>query len=76
MLRSTRSYSRIGKAATVMAKLNRRVWKNKNLTENTKLKVYQACVLSTLLYGRETWTLYSRQEQKLNSFHLVVLGES
>ena len=34
----------IGKAATVMAKLNKRVWQNINLTMNTRLKVYQACV--------------------------------
>ena len=43
----------IGKAATVMSKLNMlnsRVWTNKNLTLHAKLKVYQACVLSTVLY--------------------------
>ena len=31
--------------------------------------VYQACVLSTLLYGSETWTTYAKQERRLNSFH-------
>ncbi len=35
--------------AAVMSKLNRRVWQNNNLTQMTKLCVYQACVLSTLL---------------------------
>ena len=30
----------------------------------------QACVLSTLLYSSEAWTTYTRQEKKLNSFHL------
>ena len=63
----------IGKAATVMAKLNKRVWQNINLTMNTRLKVYQACVTSILLYGSETWTPYTRQEAKLNSFHLRCL---
>ena len=29
-----------------------------------------ACVLSTLLYGSETWAIYAEQERKLNSFHL------
>ena len=48
--------SRIAKAAGVMAKL--------------KVLVYQACVLSTLLYGSESWTVYARQEKRLNSFHL------
>ena len=51
-----------GKAATVMSKLNNRVWSNKNLTLQTKIKVYQACVLSTLPYGSETWTTYTKQE--------------
>ena len=53
---------RIAKAAAVMSKLNRRVWQNNNLTQITKLHVYQACVLSTLLYSSEAWTTYTRQE--------------
>ena len=48
---------RIDKAAGRMAKLDSRVSNNSKLTENTKLRVYQACVLSSLLYGNETWTL-------------------
>ena len=65
--------SRIGKAAAVMSKLNKRVWSNSQLTVNTKLRVYQACVLSTLLYGSESWTTYAGQEKRLNSFHLRCL---
>ena len=53
-----------------MGRLSRRVWENTKLTTNTKIAVYQACVLSTLMYGSECWTLYSRQEQRLNAFHL------
>ena len=41
---------------------------------NTKLKVYQACVLSTLLYGSESWSTYARQENRLESFHLAGQG--
>ena len=48
--------ARIGKAATVMAKLNKSVWQKISLTINTRLKVYQACITSMLLYGSETWT--------------------
>ena len=65
--------SRIGKAAATMAKLSKRVWQNTKLTEKTKLCVYRACVISTLLYGSETWTTYTSQERKLNSFHLRCL---
>ena len=56
-----------------MARLAKRVWDNTMLTINTKMKVYQACVLSTLLYASEAWTLYSHQERRLNSFHLRCL---
>ena len=41
----------IAKAPAVMAKLNKRVWGNDLLSERTKMCVYQACVLSTLLYA-------------------------
>ena len=64
---------RIAKAAAVMAQLSKRVWTNKQLTLNTKLKVYQACVLSSLLYGSESWTTYARQENRLESFHIRCL---
>ena len=65
--------TRIAKAAAVMSKLNRRVWTNNYFTHMTKLCVYQAYVLSTLLYNSEAWTTYTRQEKKLNSFHLRCL---
>ena len=41
---------RIGKAATTISSLT------KKLTQNTKIQVYRAYVLSTLLYGRESLT--------------------
>ncbi|KAI0208302.1 Ceramide synthase 1 [Lamellibrachia satsuma] len=64
---------RIAKAAAFMYKLDKRARSNNNLTENKKLHVYQACVLSTLLYSSEAWTTYARQEKTLNSFHLRCL---
>ena len=64
---------RIAKAASVMARLTKRVWSNNQLTSNTKFQVYQACVLSTLLYGSESWTTYARQENRLENFHLRCL---
>ena len=65
--------TRIGKAASCMARLSKRVWENKRLTVTTKAQVYQACVLSTLLYGSETWTLYAKQTQRLHTFHMRCL---
>ena len=45
---------RIGKASAAMARLIKRVWENTMLTIKTKTEVYQACMLSTLLYGSES----------------------
>ena len=42
---------RIGKAATTLGRLATRVWENTKLTTKTKMAVYNACVVSTLLYG-------------------------
>ena len=52
-----------------LAKLKPESLNNSSLTEKTRIHVYQACVLSTLLYGSESWTTYARHEKKLNSFH-------
>lgn len=57
------------KAVSRLARLNQRVWNNANLTERTKLRVYKACALSTLLYNSEAWTTHARHEEKLKSFH-------
>ena len=65
--------TRIGKAATAMARLTKRVWSNAMLSTNTKMRIYEACVVSTLLYGSESWTLYSRQERRLKTFHIRCL---
>ena len=64
---------RIGKASAAMARLIKRVRENTMLIIKTKTQVYQACVLSILLYGCESWTLYTRQELRLNTFHLRCL---
>ena len=64
---------RIAEAAAVMSKLNHRVWNNSYLTVETKLRVYQACMLSTFLYSSESWSAYARHEKKRNSFHLRCL---
>ena len=64
---------RISKASSTLARLSKRVWENKKLTTATKMKVYQACVLSTLLYGSESWTTYTTQENCLEVFHMASL---
>ena len=61
---------RIGKAASTLARLTARVWTSPKLSVKTKMAVCNACVISTLLYGSETWTTCAGQERRLNSFHL------
>ena len=45
---------RIGKAASTLARHTAPVWTRPNLSVKTKMAVYNACVISTLLYGSET----------------------
>ena len=61
---------RLGKTATTLGRLTSRVWNNSKLTTKTKTAVYNACVISTLLYGSESWATYPRQEKRLDVFHL------
>ena len=53
--------TRIGKAGTSIGKLSQRAWNTKMLTTRTKVRIYETCILSTLLYGSETWTSYAGQ---------------
>ena len=61
---------RIGKEATTMTRLTKKAWNNSKLTVHTKIQIYRACVVSTLLYGSESWTLRARQERQLNAFQM------
>ena len=64
---------RIAKASAAFGRLRSNVWDRKGLSLQTKLKVYKAVVLPSLLYACETWTVYSRHAKKLNRFHLNCL---
>ena len=46
---------RISKAAHTFRRLYRVVWCRKSLKEDTKLRLFKAVVLPTLMYGSETW---------------------
>jgi len=59
---------RMSKASQTFGGLRERVWDNGDLTIKTKCAIYQAIVLSTLLYGVESWTVYKTTAHKLNVF--------
>ena len=61
--------NRLSKASISFGRLNKRVWNSHSLRLTTKIKVYRAVVISTLIYGAETWTLYGRQVRLLERFH-------
>ena len=65
--------ARLAKANSAFGRLNKSVWNRRGITLETKIKVYRAAVLTTLLYGSETWTVYRRHAAKLNHFHTTHL---
>ena len=65
--------NRISKASSSFGRLRKTVWERRGIKLATKLKVYQAVVLTTLLYGCETWTVYRKHERQINHFHLGCL---
>ena len=67
------THARIAKASSAFGRLRSSVWERKGESLSTKLSVYKAIVLTTLLYASETWTVYQRHAKKLNRFHLNCL---
>ena len=65
--------ARTAKASVAFGRLRTNVWKRNGIRLDTKLKVYKAVVLPTLLNACETWTVYQRHAKKLNHFHLSCL---
>ena len=56
----------IQSAASAFRKLRSRLWDQKGIHLKTKMKVYRAIVIPTLLYSSETWTLYRRHLKRLH----------
>ena len=60
---------RIAQASKAFGALRKSVLLDHDLKVITKRKVYQACVLSVLLYGSECWSPLKKDLKKLDSFH-------
>ena len=61
--------ARICKASQALGRLRARVLNQHNIQLSTKLKVYRTIVLTSLLYGCETWTVYKKHLKQLEKFH-------
>ena len=64
---------RIAKASSAFGRLRKNVWERRGISIETKLKVYKAVVLTSLMYASETWTVYRRHAKRLNHFHTTSL---
>jgi hypothetical protein len=50
------------------------VWLYKSLRKETKIKIFNACVKSVLLYGCETWLVTNEIQRKIQTFVNRCLG--
>ena len=60
--------SRINKASQVFRSLSRLVWYQRKIKVSTKLKLFKAIIIPTLLYGSETWNVLQCHIQRLQVF--------
>ena len=65
--------ARIAKATAAFGRLTKRLWKNRNVRLDTKISIYRASVVTSLLFGSETWTLKKRHITRLEKFHQTSL---
>jgi hypothetical protein len=65
--------ARLAKASAAYGRLSKRLWSDHGIRLATKIPVYRAVVLTTLLYGCESWMLYRHHIAKLDQFHLRCL---
>jgi len=65
--------ARVAKTEAAFGQLSKRLWSDHGVRLETKIQVYRAAILSSLLYGSETWTPYRRRIKKLDNFHMKCL---
>ena len=69
--------SRIAKAQGVYSQL-KKVWKNRNITLQTRIKILEVTVMTVAKYGSEAWVLRKADEYLLDVFQRnclrIVLG--
>ena len=61
--------NRLSNASRAFGRLQTTVWKSRQLKQQTKLSLYRAVVLTTLLYGSESWVTRRHHIKQLERFH-------
>ena len=64
---------RLKKAGTVYQMWRWKVFQSRNLSKDTKLRAFRTLVMSTLLYGAETWPVTQQEIRKLRTLHMRCL---
>uniref|UniRef100_A0A803TM72 ribonuclease H n=1 Tax=Anolis carolinensis TaxID=28377 RepID=A0A803TM72_ANOCA len=60
---------RLSSASAAFFRMKQRVFDDRDIRRETKVLVYKAIVLPTLLYACKTWTVYRRHTKLLERFH-------
>ena len=60
--------ARLNKARCAFSRL-KNIWKSKQYSLSTKVRIYNSNVKSVLLYGSECWRIDKRDINKVNAFH-------
>ena len=66
---------RLEKAATVYRMWRWKVFKSRNLSKTTKVRVFRSMVMSVLLYGAETWPVTQHDIRRLKTFQMRCLRD-
>ena len=61
--------SRAAQTAKAMAKLNH-IWRDKNISRKTKLRLLRALVISIFLYACESWTLTADLQKRIQAVEM------
>lgn len=60
---------RIGMSKSAMSQLER-IWKDRKITNKTKIALVSSLVFSIFLYGAETWTLKTADRKRIDAFEM------
>ena len=67
-------FSRIAQTTAALSRL-KIIWRDKNISLVSKVKLMQTLILSTLLYACESWTLTAEIERRTQAFELDATGD-